>query len=210
MIVHRRRSDLDGKIQRDLLGIGCAGPDSMASSAGRCGLRGGNLDSGFHRGNSRFRPRFWGANSRLWRREPSWRVPIQVEITQEVRRPGGQRRAVIREIFSFGAALGTGILLRGHLPRLFPCGAARDRQRSACPIGVGALALITGMFLLVLGVSPLLIVGVGAGVASAGLCADSVCCASVCRHWLGYKIMGEPPNCRPARGSSWAGWLWAC
>jgi hypothetical protein len=61
------------------------------------------------------------------------------------------------------------------------------------PLGVGALALILGGFLVVLGVL-LLFLGTGAGMATAMAYAPVLYFSQIfVGTWLGNKIMGEPP-----------------
>ncbi len=78
--------------------------------------------------------------------------------------------------------------------RCFPVFSVRRLRETASiglPIGVGALALITGVFLLILGIV-LLFVGVGAGVASVMAYAPILYVAQVfVGAWLGNKILGE-------------------
>jgi hypothetical protein len=67
----------------------------------------------------------------------------------------------------------------------------RETGSIGLPIGVGALALITGVFLLILGIV-LLFVGVGAGVASVMAYAPILYVAQVfVGAWLGNKILGN-------------------
>jgi len=120
--------------------------------------------------------------------------PIRVEITQQVRRFRRSRaRLAIHEIFSYGAALLIGILLVTVLPGFFRA-TLRETGRIGLPIGVGALALITGAFLLVLGIL-LIFVGVGAGVASVLGYAPILYIAQVfVGAWLGNKVLRETSN----------------
>ncbi len=120
--------------------------------------------------------------------------PIQVEITQEIRR---SRRStgvlVIHEIFSYGAALLAGILLVTVFPGFYGA-TLREARAIGLPIGVGALALLTGAFLIVLGIL-LLFVGVGAGIARAlGYAPDFVRGPSFCRGMARNQDPGRRPE----------------
>ena len=120
--------------------------------------------------------------------------PIRVETTQEVRRSRRSSvRLAIHGIFSYGVALLIGILLVTVLPGFFRA-TLRETGSIGLPIGVGALALITGAFLLVLGIL-LIFVGVGAGVAGVLAYAPILYIAQVfVGAWLGNKVMGETSN----------------
>ncbi len=120
--------------------------------------------------------------------------PIQVEITQQVRRFRRSAAAlVIHEIFSYGAAVLIGILLVTVFPGFFRT-TLREARGIGLPIGVGALALICGLFLVVLGVL-LLFVGVGAGIAGVLAYGPILYVAQVfVGAWLGSKILGEGSN----------------
>jgi hypothetical protein len=99
-------------------------------------------------------------------------------------------RQAIHQIFSYVAALLTGILLLTVLPGFFRA-TLREAGAIGLPVGVGALALISGVFVLVLGVL-LMFVGVGAGVAGALLYAPILYLSQVfVGAWLGNKILGE-------------------
>jgi hypothetical protein len=101
-------------------------------------------------------------------------------------------RVTLRAIFSYAAALLAGILLLIVFPGFFRA-TLREVDSIGLPIGIGALALITGVFLVVLGVL-LIFVGVGAGVAGVMAYAPILYLAQVfVGTWLGNKIMGQPP-----------------
>jgi hypothetical protein len=83
-----------------------------------------------------------------------------------------------------------GVLLVRVFPGFFRA-TLRETGRIGLPIGVGALALIVGGFLLVLGIL-LMFVGVGAGVAGALGFAPILYVAQIfVGAWLGNKILGE-------------------
>jgi hypothetical protein len=191
MIVFAGDADLDGKMQRDLLGmIGRTDLDGVIG--GEAWIRGGNFTVG-STAEIHGPATFEGPQQPVVESGAKLASPIQTEITQEVRR---NRRSTARSafgaIFSYAAALVVGILLLVILPGFFRA-TMREASRIGLPIGVGALALLAGVFLLVLGVL-LLIVGVGAGVASAMAYAPILYVAQVfVGTWLGNKIMGEPP-----------------
>jgi len=183
---------LDGKIKRDLLGlIGRTYLDGTIG--GQVWLRGGNLAVSST-------AEIGGPATFLGREQPviaagaKLASPIQVEITQEVRRSRiSTARLVVHEIFSFGAALIAGILLVTVFPGFFRT-TLREARSIGLPIGVGALALITGFFFLILGIV-LLFVGVGAGIASVLGYAPILYVAQVfVAAWLGNKILGEASN----------------
>ena len=232
MIVFAAEADLDGKMQRDLLGM-------IAQDRSRWLDRRAGVDT--RREPRRWRPTaeirgpatFEGratARSGVWSQAGK---PHPTEITQEVRRNRrSTARVVIRAIFSYAAALVVGILLLVIFPGFFRA-TLREAGGIGLPIGVGALALITGVFLLVLGVL-LLFVGVGAGVAGVMAYAPILYVAQVfVGAWLGNKIMGEPPatatphesSGRPDGGGAadssrrgthslflegWCGWRFCC
>ena len=180
---------LDGKINRDLLGI--IGRTYLDGSiGGQMWLRGGNLtveSTAEIRGPATFH----GREQPVIASGAKLASPVQVEITQESRRSRRSAgRRVIHQIFSYGAALLAGILLVTVFPGFFRT-TLRETGGIGLPIGVGALALITGVFLLVLGVL-LLFVGVGAGLASALGYAPILYVAQVfVGALLGCKILGE-------------------
>jgi hypothetical protein len=124
--------------------------------------------------------------------------PIRIELTQEIRRNRrSAARVVFRAIFGYAGALVVGILLLVIFPGFFRA-TLREAGRIGLPIGIGALALITGAFLLVLGVL-LLFVGVGAGVAAAMAYAPILYVAQVfVGAWLGNKNMDLPSTATSA------------
>ncbi len=191
-IVLATDGDLDGKIQRDLLGlIGTADLEGLIG--GQVWIRGGSLtvaSTAEIRGPATFE------GPQQPDVEPGAKLasPIQTEITQEVRR---NRRTAAREvlhaIFSYAAALAVGVLLLVVFPGFFRS-TLHEAGSIGRPIGVGALALVIGLVLFVIGVL-LLIVGVGAGMAGALAYAPVLYLAQVfVGTWLGNKIMGETPG----------------
>jgi cytoskeletal protein CcmA (bactofilin family) len=189
MIAIAGEADLDGKIQRDLLGmIGRSDLDGLIG--GQMWIRGASLDVAST-------AEIDGPATFQGRQQPSVAAgaklasPIHLEITQEVvRSRRSVTRRAIHEIFSYAAALLAGILLLTVLPGFFRA-TLREAGAIGLPVGVGALALISGIFVLVLGVL-LLLVGVGAGVAGAMLYAPILYLAQVfVGSWVGNKILGE-------------------
>ena len=191
MIVFAGEADLDGKMQRDLLGmVGRTDLDGLIG--GQVWIRGGSLtvaSTAEIRGPATFE----GPQQPVVESGAKLASPIRTEITQETRRNRRTAaRVATRAIFSYGAALVVGILLLVVFPGFFRA-TLREAGAIGLPIGIGALALIAGAFLLVLGVL-LLFVGVGAGVAGAMAYAPILYVAQVfVGTWLGNKIMGEPP-----------------
>ena len=190
MIAIAGEADLDGKIHRDLLGI-IGRSDLDGSIGGQLWIRGGTL-------NVTSTAQIGGPATFEGREQPAvasgarLASPIQVEITQEVRRSRRSTAAlVVHEIFSYGAAVLLGLLLVTVFPGFFRS-ALRETRRVGLPIGVGALALVTGVILLVMGIL-LLLVGVGAGVAGVLGFAPILYVAQVfVGAWLGSKILKEP------------------
>jgi hypothetical protein len=186
------QATLDGHIHRDLLGIiGRTYLDGVIG--GQMWLRGGSLavtSTAEIGGPATFR----GREQPVIAAEAKLASPIRVEITQEVRRSRrSSARLAIHEIFSYGAALLIGILLLTILPGFFRA-TLREVGRIGLPIGVGALALITGAFLLVLGIL-LIFVGVGAGVAGVLGYAPILYIAQVfVGAWLGNMVLRETSN----------------
>jgi len=185
-------SDVDGKIEHDLLGI--IGRTHLTGAiGGQMWLRGANLEvesSAQIAGPAVFHGRkqpVVAAGARL-------ASPIQVEIIQQNKR---SRRffvlGAVRAVFSYGAALLVGILLAYLFPGFFRA-ALRETDAIGLPIGVGALALMTGFFLLVFGIF-LLFVGVGAAVAAALGYAPILYVAQVfVGAWLGTKLRAQRPG----------------
>ncbi len=190
MIVFAAEADLDGKMQRDLLGmVGRTDLDGLIG--GQAWIRGGSLtvaSSAEIRGPATFE----GPQQPVVESGAKLASPIRTEITQEIRRNRRtEARVVVRAIFSYAAAVVVGILLLIIFPGFFRA-TMRETASIGLPIGIGALALITGAFLVVLGIL-LLFVGVGAGVASVMAYAPILYVAQVfVGAWLGNKIMGEP------------------
>ncbi len=185
-------ADLDGKIQHDLLGI-IGRTDLDGLIGGQAWIRGENLTvaSTAQVGGP---TEFHGREQPVVASGAKLASPIQVEITQEVRR---SRRStgvqVIHEIFSYGAALLAGILLITVFPGFYRA-ALRETLAIGLPIGVGALALFTGAFLIILGIL-LLFVGVSAGIATVlGYVLVCYLAQIFVGAWLGNKILGESPN----------------
>jgi cytoskeletal protein CcmA (bactofilin family) len=191
MIVFAAEADLDGKMQRDLLAM-VARTELDGLIGGQAWIRGGNLTVG-PTAEIRGPATFEGPQQPEVEPGAKLASPIQTEITQDVRRNRrSTARVVFRAIFSYVTALVVGILLLLVFPGFF-----RATMRAAgsigLPIGVGALALVASVFVLVLGVL-LLIVGAGAGVAAVMAYAPILYIAQVfVGAWLGNKIMGEPP-----------------
>jgi cytoskeletal protein CcmA (bactofilin family) len=191
MIVLAGQADLDGKMQRDLLGlIGTTDIDGLID--GQLWIRGANLtvaSSAEIRGPATF----VGPQQPVVQAGAKLASPIQTEITQEVRRNRRSgARGFMRAIFGYAAAVGVGALLLIALPGFFRA-ALREAGSVGLPMGVGALALICGAFLLILGIL-LLFVGVSAGVAAALAYGPIAYVAQIIvGAWLGNKIKGEPP-----------------
>jgi len=191
MIVFAGEADLDGKMQRDLLGM-AARTDLGGLIGGQAWIRGGNLtveSTAEIRGPATFE----GPQQPVVEAGAKLASPIRTEITQETRQNRrSAARISIRAIFSYGAALAVGILLLVIFPGFFRT-TLHEAGSIGLPIGVGALALIAGVFIAVLGIL-LLFIGVGAGVAGAMAYAPVLYVAQVfVGAWLGNKIMGEPP-----------------
>ena len=189
MVTLDGEATLDGKIKRDVLGL--VGRTYLDGSiGGELWLRGRNLavTSTAEIGGP---ARFEGREQPVVAAGAKLASPLQVEITQEIRRSRrSTARIVIHEIFSYGAALLAGILLVTVFPGFFRA-ALRETGSIGLPIGVGALALITGVFLLILGII-LLFVGVGAGVASVMAYAPILYVAQVfVGAWLGNKVLAD-------------------
>lgn len=191
MIVLAGEADLDGKMQRDLLGmLGRTDLDGLIG--GQAWIRGGTLtvaSSAEIRGPATF----MGREQPVVEAGAKLASPIRTEITQEIRRNRRTAaRSAVRAIFGYLGALVAGILFLAIFPGFFRA-TLRETSSIGLPIGVGALALMGAVFLLILGVA-LLIVGVGAGVAGALAYAPILYIAQVfVGTWLGNKIMGEPP-----------------
>jgi anti-sigma factor RsiW len=182
-------ADLDGHIRRDLLGmIGRTHLDG--GIGGQMWLRGRNLSIGQTAeigGPATFR----GFRQPVIASGAKLASPLHIERQEESRRlVFSGVRLVLREIVGFGAALLLGVLLVRVFPGFFRA-TLRETGRIGLPIGVGALALIVGGFLLVLGIL-LMFVGVGAGVAGALGFAPILYVSQIfVGAWLGNKILGE-------------------
>jgi putative zinc finger protein len=192
LIVFAAEADLDGKMQRDLLGmVGRTDLDGLVG--GQAWIRGGTLTVG-STAEIRGPATFEGREQPVVQSGAKLASPIRTEITQAVRRT--RRSAgfiVVHAIFRFGVAVAFGALLLVILPGFFRI-TLREADSIGLPIGIGALALISAVFLLVLGVL-MLIVGVGAGVAGVMALAPALYAAQVfVGTWLGNKILGEAPN----------------
>ena len=191
MIVLAGEMDLDGKIQRDLLGlVGRSNLDGLIG--GQAWVHGGSLmveSTAEIRGPATFE----GPQQPVIEAGAKLASPIRTEITQDVRRTRrSTARVAIRAIVSYGAALAVGILLLVIFPGFFSA-TLHEAGKIGLPIGIGALGLITGAFLLVLGIL-LLIVGIAAGVAGVMAYAPILYVAQVfVGTWLGNKVMGQPP-----------------
>jgi len=191
MIVLAGETDLDGKIQRDLLGmVGRSDLDGLIG--GQVWIRGGTLtvtSSAEIRGPATF----MGSQQPVVESGAKLASPIHTEITQEAQRNRrSSARVGVRAIFGYGGALLVGVLLLVIFPGFFRA-TLREAGSIGVPIGVGALALLAGMFLVVLGVL-LLFIGVGAGMAGVLAYAPIFYVAQVfVGTWLGNRIMGQPP-----------------
>jgi hypothetical protein len=181
-------ADLDGKIQRDLMGLIGMG-DLEGLIGGQVWIRGGSLEVA-STAEIRGPATFEGPQQPVVETGAKLASPIQTEITQGVRRTRMTTvRTATHAVFSYAALLGVGILLLLIFPGFFRA-VLREAGSIGLPIGVGALALITSVFLLVLGVL-LLFVGVGAGVASVMALAPILYVAHIfVGMWLGNRIGG--------------------
>jgi anti-sigma factor RsiW/cytoskeletal protein CcmA (bactofilin family) len=190
MIVFAAEADLDGKMQRDLLGM-AARTELDGLVGGQAWIRGGELTVESH-AEIRGPAAFEGPQQPVVEPGAKLASPIRTEITQETRQNRrSEARVAIRAIFSYAAALVVGILLLVIFPGFFRA-TLREVGSIGLPIGIGALALIAGVFLVVLGIL-LVIIGVGAGVAAVMAYAPILYVAQVfVGTWLGNKIMGEP------------------
>jgi cytoskeletal protein CcmA (bactofilin family)/anti-sigma factor RsiW len=190
MILIAGETDLDGKIQRDLLGI-VARADLDGLIGGETWLRGRNLTVA-STAEIRGPVTFVGPEQPVVESGAKLASPIRTEITQEIRR---NRRStaglVIRAMFRYGWAFLIGWLLLYVFPGFFQA-ALREAGSIGVPIGVGALALIVGAFVLVFGIL-LLVTGAGSvGVAGALAYAPILYVAQVfVGAWLGNKIRGD-------------------
>ena len=191
MIVLAGEADLDGKMQRDLLGlIGTSDVDSTIG--GQLWIRGANLTVG-SAADIHGTATFVGPQQPTVQAGAKLASPIQTEITQEVRRKRRTgARVVMRAIFGYLVAVAVGALLLMVFPGLYRA-AVSEAGKFAVPIGVGAVALGAGLFLLILG-ALLLFVGVGAGIAAVLAYAPVLYVSQlIIGAWLGAKMMGEGP-----------------
>jgi cytoskeletal protein CcmA (bactofilin family) len=191
MIAVAGQADLDGKIQRDLLGVVGRG-ELEGFIGGDEWVHAGNLtiaSTADIRGSATYE----GPQQPTVEPGAKLASPLRSEMTQEVRRSRRSTvRVGIRAVFSFAAALVVGVLLLVVFPGFFRA-ALRETASIGVPMGVGALTLIAGAFLLVFGLL-LLFFGVGAGVAGILAYAPILYVAQVfVGTWLGNKILGEPP-----------------
>lgn len=189
MIMVAGQTDLDGKIQRDLLGI-AGRSDLEGLIGGDAWVRGGAMTIA-STAEIRGQTTYEGPQEPVVESGAKLKSPVKTEITQEVQR--GRRstaRSVVRSIFAYAGALVVGILLMLVFPGFFRA-ALRETAAVGLPIGVGALALLAGIFLLAIGVV-LLFLGIGAGVAGAMAYAPILYVAQVfVGTWLGNRILGE-------------------
>ncbi len=130
----------------------------------------------------RGRPHSRARSSPWWSPAPSWRAPSKLKSRRRFVETGGQRRAARSEHFQLRRSLG------GRLSRSWsssPAFSARPCARQAAsvsPSGVGALALLAGVFLPGHRSAPANRRRGRGGGECDGLRADSLCCAGVCRH----------------------------
>ena len=193
--------DLDGKIQHDLLGLIGRG-DLEGLIGGEAWIRGGSLtvaSTGEIRGPATFE----GPQQPEVESGAKLASPFRTEITQEIRRNRRTAaRSVVRALFGYVAAVAVGIFLLLVFPGFFRA-ALRETEGIGLPIGIGALALLAGGFLLIIGVL-LAFIGVGAGVAGALAYAPILYVAQVfVGAWLGNKIMRAAPGDSGAALSAW-------
>lgn len=185
------QADLDGRIQRDLVGI-VATAELEGFIGGDEWIRGGNLTVA-STAEIRGQATFEGPQQPTVESGAKLASPMHMEITQERRRNrGSAARLGIRAIFSYAGALVAGLVLLAVFPGFFRA-TLRETGAIGLPFGVGALALITGGVLAVLAIL-LLIIGIGAGVAAlAAYVPILYLCQIFVGTWLGNKIMGEGP-----------------
>jgi hypothetical protein len=190
MILLAGETDLDGKIQRDLLGL-VARTDLDGLIGGEAWIRGRNLTVA-STAEIRGPATFVGPEQPVVASGAKLASPIRTEITQEIRR---NRRSTaglaIRAMLRYGWAFLIGLLLIYVFPGFFQA-ALREAGSVGLPIGVGALGLIVGAFVLVFGIL-LLVTGAGSvGVACALACAPILYVAQVfVGAWLGNKIRSD-------------------
>jgi anti-sigma factor RsiW len=185
-------ADLDGRIHRDVLGI-IRSTHLDGGIGGQMSLRGRNLAIGPTAeigGPATFR----GFRQPVIASGAKLASPLHIERLAENRRQiFSGVRLIINGIVGYGAALLLGVLLVTVFPGFFRT-TLRETDRIGLPIGVGALAVVAGVFLLVLGIL-LIFVGVGAGIAGVLGYAPILYVAQVfVGAWLGNKILGEASN----------------
>jgi hypothetical protein len=182
-------ADLDGHIHRDLLGL-ISRTSLDGGLGGQMMVRGKSLRIGAT-GEIGGRATFRGSRKPVIASGAKLASPLQIMSEEENRRELFEAiRVMIHEIIGFGVALLLGILLVMVLPGFFHA-TLRETGRIGAPIGVGALALLIGIFLLALGIL-LMFVGVGAGVAGVLAYAPILYVAQIfVGAWLGNKILGE-------------------
>jgi cytoskeletal protein CcmA (bactofilin family) len=185
-------ADLDGHIHRDLLGM-IRRTHLDGGIGGQMWLRGRNLTIG-PTGEIGGPATFRGPRRPIVASGAKLASPLHIEMQEETRRLLFEAiQVTVNEIVGFGAALLLGVLLITVVPGFFHA-TLRETGRIGLPIGVGAVALLTGVFLLVLGIL-LIFVGVGAGVAGVLGYAPILYVAQVfVGTWLGNKILGEAFN----------------
>lgn len=182
----------DGRIRRDLLGLaGSTYLDGVIG--GQVWVRGRRLAiaSTAEIGGPAF---FEGPEQPQVAAGAKLASPLHVEIRQAVRRTRMARaHTVVHTIVGYVLALVFGLLLMTVVPRFFRT-TLHETGRIGLSVGVGALALIAGCFLLVLAFF-LIFVGVGAGIASVLAFAPILYVAQVfVGTWLGNTILGKPPD----------------
>ena len=192
LIAMAAQMDLDGKVTRDLLGM-AGRSDLEGVVGGQTWIRGGALTVA-STADIRGPATFVGPEQPTVDAGAKLASPIRTEITQEVRR--GRRSAAaraVRSTFAYGAALLVGVLLLLVFPGFFRA-TLRETDSIGLPIGIGALTLVSGAFLAVLGVL-LLLLGVGAGVAGMMAYAPILYLSQVfVGAWLGNKILRKPAS----------------
>jgi cytoskeletal protein CcmA (bactofilin family) len=193
--------DLDGKIQHDFLGLIGSG-EIEGLIGGEAWIRGGSLtvtSTGEIRGPATFE----GPQAPEIESGAKLASPFRTEITQGIRRNRRTAaRSMVRALFGYVAAVAVGIFLLLVFPGFFRA-TLREADSIGLPLGVGAVALITGAFVWIMGLL-LLFIGVGAGVAAAMAFAPVLYVAQVfVGAWLGNKIMGAAPADSSAALSAW-------
>jgi hypothetical protein len=182
-------ADVDGHIHRDVLGM-IRRTHLDGGIGGQMWLRGRNLTIGptAEIGGSAI---FSGSRKPVVASGAKLASPLHVETQEENRREIFEGiRLIVNEIVGFGAALLLGVLLVTVVPGFFHA-TLRETGRIGVPIGVGAVALLIGVFLLAVGIL-MIFVGVGAGVAGVLGYAPILYVSQVfVGAWLGSRILGE-------------------